>query len=316
MTPPPMDSAITVLAEIAAARNDPPLHEITPHAARERVRAGNQQCEGGPSLHAVEDVSIPADGGSIRARVYRPRAESAKRTLVYFHGGGWVTGDLDYSDQVCRYLADGAGCTVVSVDYRLAPEHPYPYPFDDAYTGLCWTAETMGAGGALAVGGDSSGGNLAAACALHARDNHGPELAFQVLVYPVTDHDFARASYVSQANGFPIGAAAMRWFWDRYVPEVSRRNEPAVSPLRAADLSRLPPAHVVLAGHDPLHDEGAAYAGRLRTAGVEVSVHDYPTLVHGFFRLTAAVPAARAALTDLAEAVDRRFHQAKYTMRR
>lgn len=297
----PMDPAIVALAEIAAAKNEPPLHEITPEAARERVRAGNRLCAGGPALHAVEDVLVPIGDGSIRARIYRPRAESTGRMLVYFHGGGWVTGDLDYADELCRYLARDSDCMVVSVDYRLAPEHPHPHPFTDAYTALCWAAETVDTNGILAVGGDSSGGNLAAACALHSRDNHGPAIAFQLLIYPVADNDFQRSSYIDQAEGFPIGAAAMRWFFDHYIPDVGMRAHPAVAPLRAADLSGLPPAHVVVAGHDPLHDEGVAYADRLRAAGVRVSLRDYPTMVHGFFRLTGAVPAARTALRELTD---------------
>lgn len=299
---PDLDIDIARLAEAAAASTAPPLHLITPAEARERVGGGDALCSGGPALHAVRDVAIPVDGATVPARVYRPGPGAPTCTMVYFHGGGWVTGDLEYADELCRHLACDAGCVVVSVGYRLAPEHPFPIPLADAYTALVWVADVIAEGGRLAVGGDSAGANLAAVCALRARD-HGPRLAFQLLVYPVTDHDFTRASYVRAAGAFPVGAAAMRWFWDHYAPDPVRRDDPALSPLRAASLAGLPPTHVVLAGHDPLYDEGAAYAERLRAADVPVSLREYPGLGHGFFRLTGAVRAAREALGELTGAV-------------
>jgi acetyl esterase len=304
-----MDPAVAALAEAVAARNVAPLHEITPAAARERVRAGDQLCANGPALPLVEDVTIPADdaGAGIRARVYRRQLGADRRTLVYLHGGGWVTGDLEYADELCRFLAYDADCTVISVAYRLAPEHPYPQALNDARAALSWAAEGIASDGVLAVGGDSAGGNLAAACAIHARDNGGPSLAFQLLIYPVLDHDFTRPSYARNAAGFPFGADGMRWFWDHYAPDVSLRDHPSLSPLRAADLSGLPPAHIVVAGHDPLKDEGVAYAGRLREAGVAVSLREHPSLVHGFFRFTGAVAAAKTAVGDLTEAVTSHF---------
>jgi len=298
-----MDADLARLAAITASSRAAPLHMITPRAARERVREGDALCSGGPGLHAVEDVRIPVDGAVVPGRVYRPGAGASPCTMVYFHGGGWVTGDLAYSDELCRHLAYDTGCVVVSVGYRLAPEHPFPTPFTDAYAALVWAADAVAVGGPLAVGGDSAGGNLAAACTLRARDHGGPEMMFQLLIYPVTDHDFARPSYEREADAFPVGAAAMRWFWDHYVPEPAARDDPSVSPLRAVSLAGLPPAHVVLAGHDPLHDEGAAYAERLHEAGVEVSTRDHPGLGHGFFRLTGAVAAARAAMRELTAAV-------------
>ncbi|WP_433474228.1 alpha/beta hydrolase fold domain-containing protein [Spirillospora sp. CA-142024] len=297
-----MDAELARLAADAASSGAAPLHLITPEEARERVRRGDALCSGGPRLHSVEDVTVPVDGAVIPARIYRPVPGTPPCTMVYFHGGGWVTGDLEYSDELCRHLAHDAGCAVVSVEYRLAPEHPFPVPLADAYASLVWAADAVAAGGRLAVGGDSAGANLAAACALRARD-HGPRLAFQLLVYPVTDHDFTRPSYVREADAFPIGAEAMRWFWDRYAPDPAVRDDPALSPLRAVSLAGLPPAHVVLAGHDPLRDEGAAYAERLRNAGVPVSLREYAGLGHGFFRLTGAVGATRDALPELTSAV-------------
>lgn len=287
-----LDPAVAALASMAEANGAPALHTITPAVARDRVRTGDRLCAAGPALDSVTDVPV----GDLRVRVYRPRTG---RTLVWFHGGGWVTGDLDYSDELCRFLARDADCTVVSVDYRLAPEHPYPRPLADARAGLAWAAEHVAGDGVLAVGGDSAGGNLAAASARG--------VAFQVLVYPVTDHDSTRPSYLRHATAFPVGAEDMRWFWRHYVPDVAERDRPDVSPLRSADLSDLPPAHVVVAGHDPLHDEGVAYARKLRAAGVASTVRDYPSLPHGFFRFTGAVPAARAAVDELTDTVGKLF---------
>jgi len=253
---------------------------------RQRVAEGNALCAAGPDVE-TEETSL----GGVRTRIYHGAPD---RTLVWCHGGGWVTGDLDYSDELCRFLAHDAKCTVVSVDYRLAPEHPYPAALDDA------RAVVATLDGLVAIGGDSAGGNLAAVCARE----HRP--AFQVLVYPVTDHDLTRPSYHRDS---PLGAETIRWFWDSYAPDVSLRAHPDLSPLRAG-LTGLPPAHIVVAGNDPLHDEGIAYADSLRVAGVPVTVTDYPSQVHGFFRLTGADPAARAAVPELTNAVGTLFDRA------
>lgn len=251
---------------------------------RRHVAAGNALCAAGPDVE-TKDVSL----GGVRTRVYHG---APGRTLVWCHGGGWVTGDLKYSEELCRFLARDAKCTVVSVDYRLAPEHPYPAALDDT------RAVLASLDGLLAVGGDSAGANLAAVCARG--------LAFQVLVYPVTDHDFTRPSYLRDT---PLSAEAVRWFWDLYVPDVSMRDRSDISPLRG-DLAGLPPAHIVVAGNDPLHDEGVAYADSLRVAGVPVTVTDYPSLVHGFLRLTGADPAARAVVPELTSVVETLFDHA------
>lgn len=286
----PMDPAVAELARVAAAAGAAPLHEISPVEARARVSAGDRLCSAGPALYSVEDIPV----GDITVRVYRPRPTATGRTLVWCHGGGWVTGDLQYSDELCRFLARDADTTVVSVGYRLAPEHPFPRALEDTRSAIEWARSSIG--GVLAVGGDSAGGALAAACA--------PGTDFLVLVYPVTDHDLTRPSYVTRAEAFPVGAAAMRWFWDHYLPDPARRDK--ASPLRG-DLSGHPPAVVVVAGHDPLYDEGVAYARKLRAAGVSVTLRDYPSLVHGFFRLTGAVPAARTAMTELTDTVGQLF---------
>lgn len=286
----PMDPAVAELARAAAAAGAAPLHEISPAEARARVSAGDRLCSAGPALYSVDDIPV----GEITLRVYRPRPTSTGRTLVWCHGGGWVTGDLRYSDELCRFLARDTDATVVSVGYRLAPEHPFPRALEDTRSAIEWVRSSIG--GVLAVGGDSAGGALAATCA--------PGTDFLVLVYPVTDHDLTRPSYVTRAEAFPVGAAAMRWFWDHYLPDPARRA--GASPLRR-DLSGHPPAVMVVAGHDPLHDEGVAYARKLRAAGVSVTLRDYPSLVHGFFRLTGAVPAARTAMTELTDTVGQLF---------
>lgn len=290
----PMDAELQQLASAGRARKLAPLPAITPDEARERIVAGNRLCAAGPEIDSVEDVAVQVKDGEINVRVYRHGNPLA--TLVYFHGGGWITGDLGYSDELLRFLARDTGLTVVSVDYRLAPEHPYPTPLEDAYTALLWAADTVaGKDGHLVIGGDSAGGNLAAACAIRARNEDGPALALQVLLYPVLDHDFTQLSYDLCATSFPLGRADLEHCWDQYLAEVGARNSSLASPAREGDLVGLPEALVVVAGHDPLHDEGAAYAARLHEAGIAVRLEEYPELCHGFLRFTGAAAACRTA---------------------
>jgi acetyl esterase len=230
---------------------------------------------------------------------------------VYYHGGGWVIGSVDDWDAVCRALAVAAGARVVSVEYRLAPEHRFPAAADDAYDALVWVAGNLAAGTPLVVAGDSAGGNLAAVTALRARDEHGPELALQILVYPVADHDFTTASYEQYADaGLILNRQEMVWFWDHYVPDPAERSHPYASPLRAEDLSGLPPAHVVIAEYDPLRDEGLAYAARLEAAGVPVTVKRYDDQIHAFFALVNVMDDASHAVADAAEAIRAHCHRA------
>jgi acetyl esterase len=206
---------------------------------------------------SVRDIVIPGQAGGIPARVYSP-APDAPGVVVYYHGGGWVLGSADQWDASVRALTVASGCDVVSVDYRLAPEHVFPAATDDAYDALVWAAGSLANGRPLVVAGDSAGGNLAAVSALRARDTGGPSLAFQVLVYPVTDYDLDRKSY-HQYDGteFIVNRRDMAWFWDHYVPDPAARANPYASPLRANDLAGLPPAYVVTDEHDPLRDEGS-----------------------------------------------------------
>jgi acetyl esterase len=290
------DAAVTALQAAATARALPPLTEITVEQARERVRSGNGLCANGPDLALVQDLDLRLPHAEITARRYCADPERPDLPLLlYFHGGGWVSGDLDYSDELCRFLARDVPCEVVSVNYRLAPEYPFPAPLEDALAALRLLAAGQPPTRALLVGGDSAGAALAAGCAYRA-GAEGIALAGQLLLYPVTDHDFSTGSYQQHRDGFPIGRASMQWFWDHYARPQDRDQ---ASVLRAADPRRFPPSAVVVAGHDPLHDEGLAFARRLSGAGVRVDLVEYPALVHGFLRFSAAVPAARAALDDI-----------------
>ena len=234
----------------------------------------------GPAVAHVEELQVPVRDAVIAGRRYSP--DGARGTIVWLHGGGWVFDGLDGGDAMCRILATSARADVVAVDYRVAPEHPFPVPLEDCWDALSWVAAQDA--GPLLIGGDSAGGNMSAVCALRARDAGAPALAAQILVYPVTDHDMTTRSYVEHGDsGLLLGAREMQWFFDHYVPDPARREDPEVSPLRAASLRGVPPAIVVAAGYDPLHDEVLAYAQRLQDEGVPVTLHRYPDDAHAFF---------------------------------
>ena len=263
------------------------------------------------AVGSVTDTTIPGPKGEIPVRIYRPDADRAMGDrppiVVYFHGGGWVIGDLDGHDPSCRAITAQAGVIVMSVDYRLAPEHRYPAAADDAYAATAWAAEHAAELGGdpsrLVVAGDSAGGNLAAVTALRARDSGGPALALQVLIYPVTDVGQDTGSYQENAEGFFLTAAHMRWYWGCYLGPGGDGRGPYASPLRAVNLGGLPPAVVLTADCDPLRDEGNAYAERLRAAGVPVTANCYPGMFHGFFRLSDVLDQAAAAQRAVREAL-------------
>jgi acetyl esterase len=273
----------------------PSYMELGPVRAREVVDAAAPVLFGPPdAVTAVEEV----DAGGVPARLYRPEAEGPG-AVVYFHGGGWVVGSLDSHDGLCRTLAARSGRAVISCDYRLAPEHPYPAAVEDAWVATRWAAA---AHGTIAVAGDSAGGHLAAVAALRARDA-GLPLALQVLVYPVTDCAFDTPTHREHGDATGLTTEMMRWFWEQFLPDPSRGAEPEVSPLRAPSLAGVAPALVLVASHDPLRSEGDAYAHRLAEEGVPVTLSCYDGQIHGFVRMPAVIDRAQHAIDELAAAL-------------
>ena len=305
----PLESATAAILAHIAAEGAPQLYEMAITESRSMYREMQPDL---PEImvHSVEDLMIDGPAGAIPVRIYRPSAAPAP-VHVHFHGGGWVIGDLDTHDRDCREICVGADCIVVAVDYRLAPEHIFPAAPEDCYASLCWATanlDSLGASrGPVSVGGDSAGGNLAAAVALMARDRNGPAIAMQLLIYPVTDATMESASYRDNADGYLLSRTMMSWFWDHYCPDLALRADPLASPITAEDLSGLPPALVMTAEFDPLRDEGEAYAERLIAAGVEVEVRRFDGLVHGFFSQAGMIEAAREGV-DLAVKALRKAH--------
>lgn len=266
----------------------PPVHTMTGAQARAAIRSrfvANPQPE---PVGSVADDQVAVDNGRIDVRIYRPDAPGPLPMLVYAHGGGFVFCDLDSHDGLCRNLANLIPAVVVSVGYRLAPEHRWPTAAEDLYAATCWAVEHAAEFGAdparVAVGGDSAGGNLAAVTTLMARDRGGPDLAAQLLLYPVIGADFDTDSYLAFGQGFYNPRPALQWYWDQYVPAVADRQNPYASPLHG-DLGGLPPAVVVLAGHDPLRDEGIAYTDALEAAGVPTVRCAFDGGIHGFMTM-------------------------------
>jgi acetyl esterase len=290
-----------------AASGRPPLHQQAPAEARRYYVDDSPALVGPPApVAAVADRVVPGPAGDLGVRVFTPDGSPPFPIVVWFHGGGWVVGTLDTYDPLCRALAAAVPAVVVSVDYRLAPEHRYPAAVEDAYAATLWASRNAAAlGGAqdrLVVAGDSAGGNLAAVVALGARDRGGPAIAFQLLVYPVLDAAADTASWREHAEGFYLTAAGMRWYWDHYLGGADG-GAPDASPLRAAFVGGLPPGLVITAEHDILRDEGEAYAARLAEAKVAATASRYPGMVHGFFRWRAMTGAADAALQEAAAAI-------------
>ena len=265
-------------------------------------------------VHQVEDTTIPGPNGEIPVRIYRPAGDAAKPAIVFYHGGGWVIGSLDTHDGGCRAFANAADAVVVSVDYRLAPEHPFPAPVDDAFAALEWVhahAEDVGIDAArIAVAGDSAGGNLAAVVAQIARDAGGPPVCFQLLIYPVTDHEFDSVSMNDNAEGYFLSRDAMRWFYSHYLRDPAEGANPLVSPIRASDLSGLPPALVITAEFDPLRDQGIAYAVAMSAAGTVVSSTTYDGVFHGFLSMMDWIDIGKVAFEDSVDALNVAFGRA------
>lgn len=297
------------LAELAKS-DGPAMHESTPAIARLYGPILSGISGRGPEVGGVRDVKIEGrDGGRFRTRVLRP-AGTPQAVIVYFHGGGWVVGDIDLQyDHVGRRLANAAQATVVMVNYRKAPEYPFPTAIEDSWAALTWTAEHADElapqGAPLLVAGDSAGGNIAAVMARWARDRGGPAVDFQALIYPVTDCDLDRPSYLAPQNQLMLTRDTMAWFWDHYLPDERARTHPDASPLRAAGLAGLPPALVYVAEYDPLHDEGVAYAHALRDAGVPVAIEEAAGQMHAFFQMVGILPGFEDGLRLVAEHINK-----------
>lgn len=304
-----LDQASQMFLAALVEAGGPAIHESTPAVARMSGPIMAGMSGKGPEVGAVESFKLTAkDGGQIRMRVLKPEG-TPRSVLVYFHGGGWVVGDINLQyDNLGRQLCVKTQSTVVMVNYRKAPEHPFPTAIDDSYEGLIWAAEhkeeLAGADAPLIVAGDSAGGNIAAVMTLWARDKGGPKIDYQVLVYPVTDCDLERPSYVAPENQLLLGRETMIWFWDHYLPDVEARKHPDVSPIRAEDLSGLPPALVYLAECDPLHDEGAAYAEALKAAGVPVEVSTADGQMHAFFQMANILPGFDVGVAHVTERIN------------
>jgi acetyl esterase len=289
----------------------PPYTALTPTEAREVYRAGRTVLQPEPpEVAEARDLKAPTPEGDIPLRLYRgigTERQAALPALVYFHGGGWVFGDLDTHDGICRLIANGARCAVISVDYRLAPEHKFPASVEDAVAATEWIAAhgaTLGIDPSrLGVGGDSAGGNLAAVVALTARDRGGPRLRLQLLLYPATDFVTSDDPQRERFERFPLNVITMNWFRDHYLRDAADYGDWRASPLRAADLRGLPSAYVLTAGFDPLSAEGAIYAERLLEADVSVEHRHLEQQMHGFLTMGKIIGAARPETERAAAAV-------------
>ena len=293
------------------ARSPLPLyHTVPPHVARRIYR--DTRAALAPKAPEVHETRLLVLDGRVAVRAYRPSCEVLP-ALVYFHGGGWVIGDLDTHDVLCRQLAVGARCAVFSIDYRLAPEHPFPAAVEDCIAATQFISKNAEAiridANRLAVGGDSAGGNLATVVALHARDAGGPALAFQLLIYPATDQRGDFPSYRSNGKGYLLTSEGIEFFSRCYLPDRKALADWRASPLLAPSLARLPPAFVLTAGYDPLLDEGRAYAERLSREGVAVQYREYPDMVHGFLLFGGVLDTANAAVAECCAALARAFEK-------
>lgn len=309
---------VAVLLERVANSPLPPYQDVPPTVARRIYRDTRAAtAPAAPQVGAVRLLLAPGPAGQVAVRAYRPagtRAEEVLPALVFFHGGGWVIGDLDTHDVVCRELANGAGCAVFSVEYRLAPEAPFPAAVDDCVAATRYVASQAAALGVdprrIAVGGDSAGGNLAAVVCLAARDAGGPVPCFQLLIYPATDQRAGFASHKANAEGYLLTRKVMDYFCGHYLPKKADWADWRASPLLAASLAGLPPAYVLTAGYDPLVDEGRAYAERLQREGVKTEYREYPDMVHGFLLMGGALDTANEAVQACCAALREAFRTA------
>lgn len=290
----PLKPHVAAILNAMAEAGRPGLHELSP----EDARAGYQMMHADLTKVAVETVE-DLDAEGIPVRIYRPSDADNLPSIVFYHGGGWVIGDLETHDAPCRMLAQACNAVVVAVDYRLAPEAKFPGPVNDAYTALEWVASNAQAlhidPNKMAVAGDSAGANLATVMCIKSRDEGGPSVKHQLLIYPVTDGAMDTVSYTENGEGYMLSKDTMTWFFGHYA-DVSDRQNPWVSPIRAESLAGLPSATVITAEFDPLRDEGEAYAAKLKAAGVNTLLKRFDGQVHGFFTMTDMMPEAAEAV--------------------
>lgn len=295
----PLDPQSEAFLNDLASLNAPTWDQMPPEEGRKLFASLTDLFGPAEPVHDVADRQL----GDVGLRVYTPAETPPFPVVVYFHGGGWVLGDRDTHDALCRRLTNGSGCVVISVDYRRSPECKFPGPLDDCFAAVRHVAEHpheyQADSRRIAVAGDSAGGNLATAVALKARDQGGPAIKLQLLIYPITNHDFDTPSYLEFADGYGLTRDAMRWFWKQYLANAEDGEHPYASPLRA-DVSKLPSAHFILAEYDVLRDDGAAYAQRLKEAGVPTAVRRYHGMIHGFVHFAGVLDAGKQATDDAA----------------
>lgn len=294
----PTDQASRVLEMMSSL---PPFYELGPQQARELQEAASRWQERAP-VFEVEDLAAAGPASEIPMRSYRPSPKSGLPVCMFFHGGGWLTGSIETHDALCRELANAAGFTVLSVEYRLAPENPFPAGLEDCYAATLWLSQNLrrfDAAPWLAVAGDSAGANLAAAVAILARDRSGPDIAAQLLLYPVADPAIDSPSF-DLYDGWVVSRRAMRWYWSNYLPRAKDRQNPLAALRHATDLAGLPTALVLTAECDPLRDEGEDYAARLHDAGVNAHLLRYDGMIHDFVRMFNLIDGGREAILDAA----------------
>jgi acetyl esterase len=303
-----LDPDMKALLDQMAAAKLQSFHQMTPVAAREQMK--RRVSAGDPvPIGRIEDRVIPGPNGEIPIRIYTPEGNRPFGALVYFHGGGWVVGNIEMTDQPCRMITKAAGCVTVSVDYRLAPEHKFPAGPEDCYAATKWVSDNatdLGCDASrIAVGGTSAGANLAAAAALMARDRGAPKIAYQLLVYPATRRELDTPSHKQFATDgyYILSRADMEWFWGHYLARDADAANPYACPERAKSLAGLPPALVITAEFDPLRDEGEAYAARLREEGVATVLKRYDGVTHGFFGMPSVVEKSRVAIAEASGAL-------------
>jgi acetyl esterase len=308
----PVHPQVAALLEQMREAGQPPFEHMSVPEARQAAWAFADLQGPGPEVASVQHRFIPGPTADLPVRIYTPEGQAPFPAIVYFHGSGWVILNIEICDPTMRALANDSGCVVVAVNYQKAPEHKFPVPFNDAWASTCWVAEhaeELGIDPArIAVGGDSAGGNLAAAVAIKAREEGGPALAYQLLVYPATEYDLDTPSCLENAEGYLLQRESMRWFWGHYLDGATDVPDWRAFPMRAASLADLPPALVVTAEFDPRRDDGRRYADRLRAEGVQITYREHAGMIHGFYWMQAVLDQSRNLHEEIAREVRAALH--------